>query len=89
MTFRMILLRIVPGLALCALLAGGCGGGGGSSKSPSSTPQAGETLRIYGFGKGDDVANSRAAVATGAGLEGATGAAGVGAPPPALAISLR
>jgi multiple sugar transport system substrate-binding protein len=66
-------MRLALGVALAALLlaAAGCGGGG-SSKSSTSTgmfaPQStsersGETLKIYGFGQGDDVATNRTAFA--------------------------
>jgi multiple sugar transport system substrate-binding protein len=64
----------VAAAALCislAVLAAGCGGGGSSKSSSgsgefsvqSSSDRAKETLRIYGFGKGDDVAQNRAALA--------------------------
>jgi multiple sugar transport system substrate-binding protein len=57
-------------IALC-VLAAGCGGSSKSSSSGSSgeftvqpsSDRAKETLRIYGFGKGDDVAQNRAAIA--------------------------
>ncbi|HVZ22619.1 MAG TPA: hypothetical protein VG871_16210, partial [Vicinamibacterales bacterium] len=58
-------------VAALATLAG-CGGGSSSkSSSTNSTPfavqssaqRANETLQIYGFGTGDDVANNRAALA--------------------------
>jgi multiple sugar transport system substrate-binding protein len=48
-----------------SLVAAGCGGGGSSSKSSgdfaplSSSERSGQTLRIYGFGPGDDVATNR------------------------------
>src|SRR5947208_9748636 len=63
-------------LACIAVLAGGCGGSGKSSssggssssssdfKAESSSARAGQTLTIYGFGPGDDIANNRAAIAT-------------------------
>ena len=52
-----------------AVLAAGCGGSSSKSSSSgafsvqSSSDRAKETLRIYGFGKGDDVAQNRAALA--------------------------
>ena len=55
-----------------AVLAAGCGGSSSKSSSSSSSSEfsvqsssdrAKETLRIYGFGKGDDVAQNRAALA--------------------------
>jgi multiple sugar transport system substrate-binding protein len=55
-----------------ALLAAGCGGSSSKSGSSgssgefsvqSSSDRAKETLRIYGFGKGDDVAQNRAVLA--------------------------
>ena len=56
--------------AALAIVAAGCGGKKSSSGSDSgalapqsSSQRAGETLRIYGFGSGDDVANNRAALA--------------------------
>jgi len=54
-------------LAALAVLSAGCSGG--SSKSAGTTSEsggaarAGETLTIYGFGTGDDVAVSRAKIA--------------------------
>jgi multiple sugar transport system substrate-binding protein len=59
-------------VALAALLLAGCGGGSGSKHTSasgdftvqSSADRAKETLTIYGFGKGDDVAVNRAALAT-------------------------
>src|SRR5436305_6838303 len=56
-------------LAAAALVLAGCGGG--SSKSSSSGDfaavpsgdRAGQTLTIYGFGPGDDVANNRTVLA--------------------------
>src|SRR5581483_4616254 len=53
-------------LAALALLAAGCGDSSGSSGSAAGTasPKAGETLAIMGFGtNGDDVAQSRFAIA--------------------------
>jgi multiple sugar transport system substrate-binding protein len=56
-------------VAIVALLAAGCGGGGGGSSSGedfaplSSSDRSGQTLRVYGFGGGDDVATNRARVA--------------------------
>src|SRR5947209_617928 len=62
----------VAAVALAALAAG-CGGGGSKSSGASAdsstfavqstSTRGGETLKIYGFGKGDDVANGRAAIA--------------------------
>ncbi len=50
--------------AICAIAAG-CGGGGGSSKSTAGGPTgAGQTLQVLGFGTGDVIANTRAALAT-------------------------
>jgi multiple sugar transport system substrate-binding protein len=68
--------RTIMALAVAGTLAAlaGCGGGS-SNKSNSSSSNSGafavqpssqrakETLSIYGFGKGDDVANNRAALA--------------------------
>jgi multiple sugar transport system substrate-binding protein len=61
----------VPLVAL-ALLAG-CGGGGSSSSNGKTTTSAaagptgaGQTLTIMGFGSGDEVANTRAKLATAA-----------------------
>src|SRR4051794_33756526 len=67
MSMRKVLL-----LALIAAFAAGCGGSGKSSSSGGSTTlaaepsseRAGQTLTIYGFGPGDDIANNRAAIAT-------------------------
>jgi multiple sugar transport system substrate-binding protein len=48
-----------------SVVAAGCGGGGSSSKSSgdfaalSASERQGQTLRIYGFGPGDDVATNR------------------------------
>src|SRR3954447_14545367 len=59
--------------ALLAALVAGCGGssksGGGDGDSTTlaaepSSERAGQTLTIYGFGPGDDIANNRAAIAT-------------------------
>jgi multiple sugar transport system substrate-binding protein len=52
-------------LAVAVLLCAACGGGGsgGSSSTPSAAERAGQTLTIYGFGTGDDVAVNRAKVA--------------------------
>jgi multiple sugar transport system substrate-binding protein len=56
-------------VAVAALALAGCGGGSGSTSSsadfaaPSQSDRSGQTLKIYGFGKGDDVAQNRAAVA--------------------------
>jgi multiple sugar transport system substrate-binding protein len=56
-------------VAVAALALSGCGGGGsGSSSSSDFAPlshsdRSGRTLKIYGFGKGDDVAANRFAVA--------------------------
>ena len=56
----------VAALALAASAA--CGGDGdeGSSSSRAAAPQdrAGRTLQIMGFGPGDEIANTRAAIAT-------------------------
>jgi multiple sugar transport system substrate-binding protein len=54
-------------LAACALAAG-CGGsskssGGASGDAWGGPTGAGQTLKIYGFGSGDEVANTRAAIA--------------------------
>jgi multiple sugar transport system substrate-binding protein len=52
-----------------AVLAAGCGGSSSKSSSSgefsvqSSSDRAKDTLRIFGFGKGDDVAQNRAAIA--------------------------
>jgi len=63
-------MRKVLLLALTAALAAGCGGssksGGGDSSTLAAEPtseRAGQTLAIYGFGPGDDIANNRAAIA--------------------------
>ena len=56
-------------VAIAAIALAGCGGGSGSKSSSSdftplsSSDRASQTLRIYGFGKGDDVASNRFAVA--------------------------
>src|SRR3954447_26287977 len=65
-------MRKVLLLALLACLVAGCGGSsksGGGGDSSTLTPEptserAGQTLAIYGFGPGDDIANNRAAIAT-------------------------
>ena len=65
-------MRKVLLLALLAALVAGCGGSGKSSSSGNSSTlaaeptseRAGQTLTIYGFGPGDDIANNRAAIAT-------------------------
>jgi multiple sugar transport system substrate-binding protein len=55
-------------LAVVAAIAAGCGGGGSKSSSPSTTAGgptgAGQTLTIMGFGSGDEIANTRARLAT-------------------------
>jgi multiple sugar transport system substrate-binding protein len=61
-------LSLLFALAACvALAATACGGGGGSSesssKAPSASERAGQTLTLYGFGTGDDVAVNRFKVA--------------------------
>jgi multiple sugar transport system substrate-binding protein len=48
------------------LITAACGSGGDSGSSAPDAPRAGGTLRIYGFGQGDDVAQTRAALATNA-----------------------
>jgi len=60
-------------LALTVFLAAGCGGGGSSSSSSTKTfdavpasDRSGQTLTIYGFGTGDDVAVNRTKLATAA-----------------------
>jgi multiple sugar transport system substrate-binding protein len=51
-------------LAAVVLACAACGGSStGSSNAPSAADRAGETLSIYGFGRGDDVAVNRAKVA--------------------------
>jgi multiple sugar transport system substrate-binding protein len=55
-------------VAIVVMLAAGCGGGGGSSSGSdfaplSSSDRSGQTLRVYGFGGGDDVATNRAKLA--------------------------
>src|SRR3954453_2379511 len=65
-------MRKVLLLALFAALVAGCGGSGkressGGSSTLAAEPsseRAGQTLTIYGFGPGDDIANNRAAIAT-------------------------
>jgi multiple sugar transport system substrate-binding protein len=58
----------VAALACAACLAAaGCGGGGSKSSSPGTAggpTGAGQTLSIIGFGSGDEIANTRAALAT-------------------------
>jgi multiple sugar transport system substrate-binding protein len=65
----MRLTAVALSLVLC-LAAAGCGGkksgsgsGSGDLAVQSPSERSGETLQIYGFGKGDDVASNRAAVA--------------------------
>src|SRR3954462_12333059 len=64
--------KILLFVLLSALVAG-CGGssksGGGDGDSTTlaaepTSERAGQTLTIYGFGPGDDIANNRAAIAT-------------------------
>jgi multiple sugar transport system substrate-binding protein len=63
--------RIPMILLLAALCVAAAGCGGSSKSSGSSTPTAtaggptgaGQTLSIYGFGSGDEIANTRAALA--------------------------
>jgi multiple sugar transport system substrate-binding protein len=52
---------LVSALVACS----GCGGGGnGEAGEASEESRAGRTLAIMGFGPGDEIANSRAAIAT-------------------------
>ena len=60
--------RYFAPIALGALLLAGCGGSSSSSSNGdfnavSSSDRAGQTLSIYGFGKGDDVAQNRLVLA--------------------------
>src|SRR5436190_3919539 len=66
-------MRKVLLLALFAAVVAGCGGSGKNSSSSGNSStlaaeptseRAGQTLTIYGFGPGDDIANNRAAIAT-------------------------
>src|SRR3954454_14853502 len=66
-------MRKVLLLALFAAVVAGCGGSGKNSESSGNSStlaaeptseRAGQTLAIYGFGPGDDIANNRAAIAT-------------------------
>jgi multiple sugar transport system substrate-binding protein len=69
---RKVLALVV--FAALAIVAAGCGGSSTSSGNNSSSSsqfraepasqRSGQTLHIYGFGPGDDVANNRAALAT-------------------------
>jgi multiple sugar transport system substrate-binding protein len=48
-------------VALLAVLAAGCGGSGSSDEA--AKPTASDTLKIMGFGSGDEIANTRIAIA--------------------------
>lgn len=57
--------RLAAVLVLVVSLAAACGGGGGSeAEFERAEPAAGQTLRIQGFGTGDEIANIRARAAT-------------------------
>jgi multiple sugar transport system substrate-binding protein len=59
-------LPLVAAAIVAALAVAGCGsdsGGSGGGGTTAAAPEAGQTLRIYGFGQGDDVATTRAKLA--------------------------
>jgi multiple sugar transport system substrate-binding protein len=55
---------IVPILLAAALVSSGCGGDGAGGAGGGSESRAGKTLTIMGFGPGDEIANTRSALAT-------------------------